>query len=126
MIPAHHTESKMSPATQGRIAFWRLQRNSINQIWIVVRRSRAIHWGLTQGKQPTDGFGSDTEPSCHVDPNDGRVRCAAKLKARKPLLFTNRRPEIAGAFCRVCGSLILSKFDDQPNYFSLPPAIAAT
>ena len=25
MIPAHHTESKMSPATQGRITFWRLR-----------------------------------------------------------------------------------------------------
>ncbi|HWZ00985.1 MAG TPA: hypothetical protein VNX17_07895, partial [Edaphobacter sp.] len=24
-----------------------------------------------QGKQPTDGPGSATEPSCHVDPNDG-------------------------------------------------------
>jgi hypothetical protein len=36
MIPAHHTESNVPPAPQGRIA----QRNSINQIWIVVRRSR--------------------------------------------------------------------------------------
>jgi len=43
MIPAHYTESKMLPATQGRIAFLRLQRNSINQSWIIVRRSRAIH-----------------------------------------------------------------------------------
>ena len=43
MIPAYHTESKMLPATQGRMAFWRLQRNSINQSWIIVRRSRAIH-----------------------------------------------------------------------------------
>jgi hypothetical protein len=25
------------------MAFWRLQRNSINQSWIIVRRSRAIH-----------------------------------------------------------------------------------
>ena len=43
MIPAHHTESKMLSATQGPMAFWRLQRNSINQNWIIVRRSRAIH-----------------------------------------------------------------------------------
>lgn len=30
--------------------------------------------GLTQGQQPLGGRGSDTEPKCHVDPNDG---CAA-------------------------------------------------
>jgi hypothetical protein len=27
--------------------------------------------GLTQGEQPLDGRGSDTEPKCRVDPNDG-------------------------------------------------------
>jgi hypothetical protein len=27
--------------------------------------------GLTPGKQPTGGRGSDTEPSCHVDPIGG-------------------------------------------------------
>ena len=27
--------------------------------------------GLTRGKQPTGGRGSDTEPSCHVDPIGG-------------------------------------------------------
>jgi hypothetical protein len=43
MIPAHHTESKMLSATRGRMAFWRLQGNSVNQSWIIVRRSRAIH-----------------------------------------------------------------------------------
>ena len=43
MIPAHHTESKILSAMQGRMALWRLQRNSINQSWIFVRRSRAIH-----------------------------------------------------------------------------------
>jgi hypothetical protein len=42
-MPAHYTESKMLPATQSRIALWRLQRNSINHCWIIVRRSRAIH-----------------------------------------------------------------------------------
>jgi hypothetical protein len=30
--------------------------------------------GLTQGNQPLGGRGSDTEPKCCVDPNDG---CAA-------------------------------------------------
>jgi hypothetical protein len=30
--------------------------------------------GLTQGDQPLGGRGSDTEPKCRVDPNDG---CAA-------------------------------------------------
>jgi hypothetical protein len=53
MIPAHHTESKMSAATQGRIAFWRLQRNSINQSWIIVRRSRAIHRGVKGNTRQT-------------------------------------------------------------------------
>ena len=27
--------------------------------------------GLTQGEQPLGGRGSDTEPKCPVDPNDG-------------------------------------------------------
>jgi hypothetical protein len=27
--------------------------------------------GLTQGEQPLGGRGSDTEPKCRVDPNDG-------------------------------------------------------
>ena len=43
MIPAHHTESKILSAMQGRMALWRLQRNSINLSWIFVWRSRAIH-----------------------------------------------------------------------------------
>ena len=30
--------------------------------------------GLTQGEQPLGGRGSDTEPKCRVDPNNG---CAA-------------------------------------------------
>src|SRR5215510_5252187 len=30
--------------------------------------------GLTQGKQPTGSRGSDTEPSCHVDPVGGCAR----------------------------------------------------
>jgi hypothetical protein len=30
--------------------------------------------GLAQGEQPLGGRGSDTEPKCRVDPNDG---CAA-------------------------------------------------
>ena len=27
--------------------------------------------GLTQGEQPLGGRGSDTEPKCRVDPNNG-------------------------------------------------------
>src|SRR5882762_906900 len=30
--------------------------------------------GLTQGEQPLGGRGSDTEPKCRVDPNDGYPR----------------------------------------------------
>jgi hypothetical protein len=36
--------------------------------------SAEVVGGLTQGEQPLGGRGSDTEPKCRVDPNDG---CAA-------------------------------------------------
>ena len=42
--------------------------------------------GLTQGKQPTAGPGSDTEPSCHVDPIGGcapdRMRFSNRARRR--------------------------------------------
>ena len=37
--------------------------------------------GLTQVKQPTGGRGSDTEPSCHVDPIGG---CAPERRGGAP------------------------------------------
>src|SRR6476619_7638397 len=42
--------------------------------------------GLTQGEQPLGGRGSDTEPICRVDPNDG---CASG--ERETISFIARR-----------------------------------
>jgi hypothetical protein len=50
--------------------------------------------GLTQGDQPLGGRGSDTEPKCRVDPNDG---CAAGDK-RESIVCRTTSPE-GGARC---------------------------
>jgi hypothetical protein len=39
--------------------------------------------GLTQGEQPLGGRGSDTEPKCRVDPNDG---CASGKSVTKSFI----------------------------------------
>ena len=69
MIPAHHTESKMSPATQGV-----LPSGDYKEIRSVrVGSSSGARELFTRALRETadSGPGSDTEPSCHVDPNDG-------------------------------------------------------
>src|SRR5258708_29253811 len=50
--------------------------------------------GLPQGEQPLGGRGSDTEPKCRVDPNDG---CASGESVTKS--FIARRPTRGGARC---------------------------
>ena len=51
--------------------------------------------GLTQGEQPTGGRGSDTEPSCHVDPIGG---CAPERMWFHAVRAADVRPE-GGARC---------------------------
>src|SRR5882724_1875005 len=51
--------------------------------------------GLTQGEQPLGGRGSDTEPKCRVDPNDG---CASDDERHLDRSSHDVRPE-GGARC---------------------------
>jgi hypothetical protein len=59
--------------------------------------------GLTQGKQPTGGRGSDTEPSCHVDPNDGCTSSDERIKHCHRQTYDPREEEI---LCRRGGGTV--------------------
>src|SRR3979409_306562 len=61
--------------------------------------------GLTQGEQPLGGRGSDTEPKCRVDPNDG---CASGESVTKSFIARRQNPReepgaLAGARRDLCG-----------------------
>ncbi len=59
--------------------------------------------GLTQGKQPTGGRGSDTEPSCHVVPIGGCAPDRSRPQAACRLTFDPREePGALAAHAGIC------------------------
>ena len=42
------------------------------------------------------------------------------VQGNKLIIFYESSPGNHRGFCRVCGSSILTKFDDHPNYYGLP------
>jgi len=61
--------------------------------------------GLTQGKQPTGGRGSHTEPRCHLDPIGGCAPDRSRPQAACRLTFDPREEPGASAAARrdLCG-----------------------
>jgi hypothetical protein len=59
--------------------------------------------GLTQGEQPTGGRGSDTEPSCHVDPIDGCAPDRGRVQTASFTTFDLREePGALAAHAGIC------------------------
>jgi hypothetical protein len=59
--------------------------------------------GLTRGKQPTGGRGSDTEPRCHVDPIGGSAPERMQFQNHVPPTFDPREePGALAAHARIC------------------------
>ena len=59
--------------------------------------------GLTQGKQPTGGRGSDTEPRCHVDPIGGCAPERMQFQNHVPPTFDPREePGALAAHAGIC------------------------
>jgi hypothetical protein len=59
--------------------------------------------GLTRGEQPTGGRGSDTEPSCHVDPIGGCAPERMQFQNHVPPTFDLREePGALAAHAGIC------------------------
>jgi hypothetical protein len=61
---------------------------------------RRRDFGLTQGKQPTGGRGSDTVPSYHVDPIGGCT--PERMRSRAPTFDPREEPGALAAHAGIC------------------------
>ena len=84
--------------------------------------------GLTQGKQPADGRGSDTEPNCPVDPTGGCALDRGRVPtARFPAFGPRKEPGALAAPAGICaGGEERSSFLPRPSSVHPTPSALTT